>query len=214
MRVWTKRADGSAQAELVEGLPGDVWEMIQSPDGMPAVVRVRGNPGERDLLLVRSDGGDSTTVSLLSGEYDEFGATLSPDGAWLAYVSDESGRAEVYVRPFPEAGASRWQVSKVGGREPLWAHSGREIFYVNGDGVMVASQVSTAPTFKVDGEELLFPLGDDYTRENVHRAYDLTQDDQRFLMLRIVESTQVEVRSDLIMVENWFTELEEILGGE
>lgn len=212
MRVWTKRADGSAQAELFEELPGDVWEMIQSPDGAPAVIRVRGTPGDRDLMFVNSDGEDSTAVSLLSGAYDEFGATLSPDGKWLAYVSDESGRAEVYVRPFPEAGASRWQVSKEGGREPLWAHSGREIFYQNGDAAMVASRVTTAPTFRVDGEDLLFAMGDDYRREDVHRAYDVTQDDKRFVMLRIVEREQAEARSDLILVENWFTELEEIVG--
>ena len=118
------------------------------------------------------------------------------------------------MRPFPEAGASRWQVSKAGGREPLWAHNGREIFYVNGDGAIVASQVSTTPTFKVDGEEFLFSVGDEYRRESVHRAYDVTRDDQRFLMLRIVESTDAEVRSDLILVENWFTELEEIVGSE
>jgi len=210
--VWTKRADGSDQAVEFEGLPDHVWEVVQSPQGELAIIRV-GSGGEgRDLLLVQE--GDSATVSLLSGEYDEFGATLSPDGRWLAYVSDESNRAEVYVRPFPDAGTSRWQVSKVGGREPLWGHSGREIFYVNGDGAMVAAQVTTAPTFRVDGEESLFSVGNDYRRENVHRAYDVAQDDQRFLMLRIVESDDPESQSDLILVKNWFTELEQIVGGK
>ena len=114
----------------------------------------------------------------------------------------------------PDAGTSRWQVSKVGGREPLWGHSGREIFYVNGDGAMVAAQVTTAPTFRVDGEESLFSVGNDYRREDVHRAYDVTLDDQRFVMLRIVESDEEDSQSDLILVRNWFTELEQIVGTQ
>ncbi len=210
--LWAKRADGSDQAVEFVGLPHPVWEVVQSPEGEPALIRVGSGGSSRDLLLVQE--GDSATVSLLSGEYDEFGATLSPDGKWLAYVSDESDRAEVYVRPFPDAGASRWQLSKSGGREPLWSHSGREIFYVNGDGAMVASQVTTEPTFRVDGEVVLFPMDQDYRRDLVYRAYDVTQDDQRFVMLRIVESEDESAGSDLILVKNWFTELEEILGSE
>jgi serine/threonine-protein kinase len=209
--VWTKRADGSDQAVEFEGLPDPVWEVVHSPEGEPAVIRVGSGSG-RDLLLIQA--GDSTTTSLLSGSFDEFGATLSPDGKWLAYVSDESETAEVYVRPFPNAGASRWQLSKSGGREPLWAHSGREIFYVNGDGAMVASQVATEPTFRVDGEVVLFSMGQDYRRDEVYRVYDVTQSDQRFLMLRIVESDDEESQSSLLLVRNWFTELEEIVGEQ
>jgi serine/threonine-protein kinase len=209
--VWTKRADGSDQAVEFEGLPDPVWEVVHSPEGEPAVIRVGSGSG-RDLLLIQE--GDSTTTSLLSGSFDEFGATLSPDGKWLAYVSDESETAEVYVRPFPNAGASRWQLSKSGGREPLWAHSGREIFYVNGDGAMVASQVATEPTFRVDGEVVLFSMGQDYRRDDVYRTYDVTQSDQRFLMLRVVESDDEESKSSLLLVKNWFTELEQMVGGQ
>jgi serine/threonine-protein kinase len=208
--VWTKRADGSDQAVEFEGLPDPVWEIVHSPEGELALIRVGSGGDGRDLLLVQE--GDSTTVSLLSGEYDEFGATLSPDGEWLAYVSDESGSAEVYVRPFPDAGSSRRQLSKSGGREPLWSHSGREIFYVNGEGAMVASQVGTEQTFRVDGEVVLFPMGQDYRHDAVYRVYDVTQDDQRFVMMRVVESEGEE--ADLILVKNWFTEIEGILSGE
>ena len=75
---------------------------------------------------------DSAAVPLQVTEFAERSISLSPDGRWLAYVSTRSGRNEVYVRPFPDAGASLQQVSTDGGTEPVWAHSGRQLFYVNG----------------------------------------------------------------------------------
>jgi len=210
-RVWTKRADGSAPAEEFTGLPDPVWEVINSPVGELVAIRVGTSASNRDLLLVER--GPRTTVNLLSGEFHVFSATLSPDGRWLAYVSDESGRYEVYVRPFPDAGTGRWQLSASGGTEPLWAHSGRELFYVNGEGSMVTSSVTPSETFRIDGEAALFPLGKEYRRDRWYRTYDVTPDDQQFVMLRII-TPEGESESDLVLVENWFTEVEEILGGE
>ena len=210
--MWYKRADGSAQAEEVLDLEEDIWELVQSSDGNLAVIRTGGDDGGRDLHLVGS--GDSSTVTLLSGSFDEMSPTLSPDGRLMAYVSDESGRTEVYVRPFPDAGASRWQVSKNGGREPLWAHSGKELFYIGADGNMVAAQVTTEPTFGVDSEEILFSVGSAYFTDAVHRYYDVSADDQRFIMVRRLLSGDRSEQPDLILVENWFVELEQLVGSE
>jgi serine/threonine-protein kinase len=210
--VWHKRADGSAQAELVLDLEEEIWELVHSSDGNLAVVRTGGLTGDRDLHLVGS--GDSSSVTLLSGSFDEMSPTLSPDGRLMAYVSDESGRREVYVRPFPDAGASRWPVSKNGGTEPLWSHSGTELFYVNSDGEMIAAQVTTDPTFRIDGEEVLFSMGTDYHREAVNRYYDVSADDQRFVMIRWVRASDQSDMPDLILAENWLVELEELVGDK
>jgi serine/threonine-protein kinase len=207
--LWSKRSDGSAQAVAFERLSEqDVQEVVLSPQGQPTIVRVGSWEG-RDLLLVQE--GDAVD-ELLSEEHEEHSATLSPDGRWMAYVSDESGSTEVYVRPFPDASASRQQLSKSGGTEPLWSHSGREIFYINGGGSMVAAQVVTDPTFRIEGESVLFPT--EGVRDGVHRAYDVSRDDQRFVMLIPMERDDEETQDKLILVKNWFTELEEILGSE
>ena len=128
------------------------------------------------------------------------------DGRWLAYSSGVSGRKEVYVRPFPNAEDAMWQVSFDGGAEPVWAHSGRELFYRNAQRRLVAVEVSTDPTFEVGTHRLLFdtrpfPLNDD------HHFYAVSPDDRRFLFLRSVGAPAGTAPSELILVEHWMQEL-------
>ncbi len=130
--------------------------------------------------------------------------SLSPDGRWLAYSSNESGREEVYVRPFPP-GPGKWVVSRGGGNEPRWAHNGRELFYRSADGFMVAT-VRTTPTFAVTSIELLFV--DVYQRDGTHQQYDVMPDDQSFVMVR-AEANQRR----LTLVLNWFEELKAKVGN-
>jgi Tol biopolymer transport system component len=145
--VYVKRADGTGPAELLLDLDVPIWEASWSPDGTWLIVRVGGAAeAQRDILGIRP-GTDSVPVQLAATEFQETAPTLSPDGRWLAYASDETGQQEVYVRPFPETEGGKWQVSTDGGRSPLWAHSGRELFYLNGAGEMVAAQVVTEPSF-------------------------------------------------------------------
>ena len=80
----------------------------------------------RDLFALSPDG---DTLTLVASPFNERIPKLSPDGRWLAYSSDESGRQEIYVRPFPNTGDAKWQVSTNGGYFPMWAHSGGELFY-------------------------------------------------------------------------------------
>jgi serine/threonine-protein kinase len=122
------RADGVGQAELVLDLDGAINQAFFSPDGEWLVYRT----GRLDALDIyaRRVQGDTATVSLLARpDVNEHSPALSPDGRWLAYVSDESGRWEVYVRPFPDIDAGRWLVSVDGGSEPIWSNSGRALGY-------------------------------------------------------------------------------------
>jgi hypothetical protein len=132
----------------------------------------------------------------------ETSPALSPDGRWLAYVSDESGTAEVYVRPFPNTGDGRWQVSAQGGQEPVWAHSGKELFYrVAGTAnAQMVMEVTPGPTFVPGARRMLFPLGR-YSLSLSHQQYAVTPDDRRFVMIRATESDRVD---HLIAVENFF----------
>ena len=110
-------------------------------------------------------------------------AEISPDGRYLAYQSDESGRYEVYVRPFPQVDRGRWQISTGGATRPVWARSGRELFYLDESGALTAVPVQTSgPTFIVGSPATVFDTK--YVEPNPARHYDVSPDGQRFLMLK------------------------------
>ena len=207
--VWTKRADGSDTAELVLDRELDVQEAAYSPDRTWLVFR-EGTDEAADIYAVRLPM-DSAAVPLEVTGFIERAFSLSPDGRWLAYVSNRAGRNEVLVRPFPEAGASLQQVSANGGTEPVWAHSGRELFYVNGAAELVAVQVSTDAGFAAGQQEALFSVVG-YMRNTAKAMYDVTPDDQRFVMLRIGNEENA-LAPELILVENWAEELRERVGN-
>jgi serine/threonine-protein kinase len=204
--IWRRPADGSGTAESLFARPGrPVQDARWHPDDRTLLFR-EGPAGatQRDIgMLV--PGRDTTPTMLLTTTFNESTPRLSPDGRWLAYVSDESGRREVYVRPFPGP-AGRWQVSTDGGTQPLWAHSGREIFYRAADGALIAADVRAGATFEVGARRRLFSTtmfdGDaDYT------TYDVTPDDRRFLFIRQAGGTR-----ELVVVLNWFEELRQRTG--
>ena len=204
------RSDGSSLAPDTLLLTERVlWEILVGDVGQGVLFR-EGATGA-DANVGHRGQGDTTGTLLLNSPFDEHAIALSPDGRWLAYVSNFSGREEVYVRPFPEVGARRVQVSGNGGTEPVWAHSGRELFYRDGEGWMTAAAVTTEPEFQVTSRERLFDARI-YRSVVAYRAYDVARSDQRFVMLQAgeVEGTGA---ADMILVENWFTELRQVVEG-
>ena len=192
----------------------DIWAHAWSRDGRWLVFRdLASSPENRDIYALRV-GVDSVPVPLLNTRFNETAPTISPDGRWLAYVSNESGRAEVYVRPFPNVRDGSWQVSLDGGGEPKWAHSSRELFYREESRMMVA-QVAAGATFDVSARSVLFDAGPLIWRSDQYAygypVYDVSLDDQRFLMARLSEPTN-GTASELILVENFFEELKERVG--
>ena len=145
---------------------------------------------------------------IVTSGYDEAGSVLSPDSRWLAYVSNEQGGHEVFVRPFPDVNGGKWQVSSGGGSAPLWAHNGRELFYVSGVGgssarEMVAVQVETRPTFAAGRQTPLFP------HNGFNFIYDVTKDDQRFVMLsRLAPEGEAP---KLILAQNFLEKLKGVV---
>ena len=201
--LYWKPADMSAPEETIFEREGTQNQITFSQDGKWMVYR----EGDRAF-------NENTDLSYVdeSGEHHPFLHTnflernprLSPDGRWLAYVSNESGRDEVYVRAFPGPGGVQ-QISSGGGAEPKWAHNGRELFLRTLRGLM-AVEVRSEPTFSMGTREMLFTT-DDYQDNGNHTAYDVTPDDRQFVFVKSALS------QDLVVVLNWFEELRERVGN-
>ena len=138
----------------------------------------------RDLLQLALDGTRRVTP-LLQTKFDERNGIVSPDGRWLAYESNSSGSFEIYVRPFPNVGDGQWQVSTAGGRQPLWARSGKELFYVGADGALLRVPVEASGATWNAGTPMKLLDGRYYTGTGTSgRTYDVSPDGQRFLMIK------------------------------
>jgi Tol biopolymer transport system component len=197
-----RRADGVGQA--TRQLPATIafGHAFESNDGQWLILRrVIGDIGNGDIMAAKV--GDTTRIPLVATGATETTPALSPDGNWLAYASNESGTFEVYVRPFPHVATARWQVSTAGGTAPIWSHSGKELFFRNTHGDLVAAQVRTAPSFSVGEQKALFGLGS-FTFGGPVPLYAIAPDDKRFLMLR---ETTAGLSGMLVVSQNWFEEL-------
>jgi len=200
--VWMMSIDGSGDNELVIDSDAAIDEVEVSADGNWMVYRRGMQDGGRDLYVFKP-GSSAAGTPLVATDFDETSPALSPDGRWLAYVSAAGGQPNVYVRRFPE-GDGQWRVSPDGGTGPVWARSGRELFYVNGADSMVVVAVSPGRGFEFGEERGLFSTAS-YRTDFFHQPYDVTADGQRFVMIRINE-TDPPIE-DLIVVENFFVEL-------
>lgn len=203
--LYWKPADGSAPEDPIFTLDGKQNEITFSADGEWIVYRQGDRAFAENTDLIYTDSQLEEHRPFLATPFIERSPQLSPNGRWVAYVSNESGRDEVYVRAFPGPGGV-WQISTGGGIEPMWAHSGRELFYRSGEG-LVAVQVQAGATFAVGSREVLFRT--DAYRSNVnHTAYDVSADDETFVFVKSA------VSNELVVVLNWFEELKERVGGE
>jgi eukaryotic-like serine/threonine-protein kinase len=169
-----------------------------SSDGRFIVYEVA-DPNTRLDLWVLPVAGDQKPFPFLQTPANEYRASLSPNGRWMAYVSDEMGRSEVYVRPFPPAGG-KWQVSTDGGNQPRWRGDGKELFYLASDRILMAVDVRTdAATFESGTPRALFEtrLGIEDTDGD---SYAVTADGQRFLLNSLVEEANY---SPITVVLDW-----------
>jgi serine/threonine-protein kinase len=210
--VWTKRADGTGAPELLYDHETRVTESFWSPDGEWLVLRggaASAAQGTRDIVAVRP-GVDPEVLPLLVEAYDEQQPMLSPDGRWLAYVSDENGSNDVFVRPFPDVDAGKWQVSANGGIMPLWANSGRELFYVDPSNRLIAVQVGFESGFEMGDREELFTIPYWYRTTDTNSVYGVSPDDQRFLMARAYQP-QEGSPSSFVLVQNFGEELKRLV---
>jgi len=193
-------ADGSGAPESLMTSAGNWFPTGFTPDGRGLVYHGVAPQGSMAEIGTSSVTGDRSGHQLLASAFHNYDPSVSPDGRWIAYMSNESGRMEVYVRPFPGPGG-RWQVSLDGGAEPVWSPTGREIFYRDGERMMAAA-VREQGAFEVLSRTQLFS-GPYNVTNNVLTNYDVSRDGQRFLMVLPVEGAEQSVYVTL----NWFDQL-------
>ncbi len=181
-----------------------------SPSGTELVFRDQGNPETNDDIGMIVIGGDAEPVWLLREPHIERNAELSPDGRWMAYQSDESGRFEIYVRPFPNVDDDRVQVSNASGLKPLWSRDGRELFYLElgpPERLISVSVETTETDFSFGARTPIL----DWSYLGVFdegRTYDVSLDGQQFLAIKVGGT---EGRTpQIIVVQNWFEELKRL----
>jgi serine/threonine protein kinase len=210
--VWDffiKAADGSSEPEHLESGPFADWNPHWSRDGKYIVYHVLGETTrQRDIWYIEMNH-DRTPKTFLETDFDEGVPQLSPDSRYLAYQSDESGRFEVYVKPFP-AGEGKWQVSVSGGHHPRWSPLGDELFYAEG-GTLMAVNAKTEPGFLretprplFDSEEAGFLLGVNPWSLFNPLIYDVSPDGERFLVVQNVGGRT----EAMTIVENWHVEFD------
>jgi Tol biopolymer transport system component len=206
--LYSKPVDGSGEAiqltDHQEYTMGSSW----SPDGTRLAFQKERPEHGSDIWMLPLDG---EPEMFLGTPFDEGRPAFSPDGRWLAYDSDESGRTEVYVLPYPGQGG-KVQVSAGGGRGPLWARSGRELFYRNGN-KMMAVAVSTEPELSLSKPEVLFERPYRFLSSRWQFIdYDVAPDGEHFVMVQEVADDPGP--SQLNVVLNWFEELKRLAPTE
>jgi hypothetical protein len=125
--------------------PTQQFACFVTPDGAEVILRQAGQVQDLMRMSLQPPG---TPQPLIETMFSELNAELAPAGQWLAYQSNESGRFEVYVRPFPKVDAGKWQVSTDGGRVPLWSRDGQELFYVSLEGVLMGVRVELGSSWR------------------------------------------------------------------
>jgi Tol biopolymer transport system component len=180
-----------------------------SPDGSLLLVETRNleDASPKSEIFALPLNGERTLRPFLQTKFSEYSGRFSPDGRWVVYLSDESGRLEVFVRPYPGPGG-KWQISTEGGDVPRWSRSGRELFYWQGGDKMMVVDVETKPTFRAGRARTLFEGR--YFCHGVN-FYDVTSDGTRFLMIKEdpAESGPAQVK----VVLNWFEEVKRRVPG-
>ena len=197
--------DGSSPMERLTPSEYEQWPGSWSSNGK-TVAFVEGHQDTgNDIMLLDTRSGH--VMPFLNSEFDEAYPEFSPDGRWIAYTSDESKRSEVYVRAFPGPGMKQ-QVSSEGGDEPLWARNGKQLFYRREDQVWVVD-VRTDGGFAATKPRLLFEKPG-YGYGYPIRAYDLSLDSQRFLIVK-EEQRKPSPATEMILVQNWFEEIKRLV---
>ncbi len=211
--LYWQRADGTGEAERLTESKNPQFPMSWHPSGRFLAINELNPQTSFDILILPLTGDEASgwepgkPTVFLNGPFYETAAAFSPDGRWLAYSSNESGRVEVYVRPFPGPGG-KWQVSTVGGRLPTWSRSRKELLYLGEDGrILVAGYTVEGDSFRAEKPRV-------WSRGPVPQSsfgtYDLHPDGERVAVLK-ASGEEAEARRDkVVFIQNFFDELRRI----
>jgi hypothetical protein len=198
--TWRQRADGSGEPEL---LVDAMWPSDASREG---VLSLRGTSQAGPAGILTYDLRDGSLADFVATNAREHMARFSPDGRWLAYTSNESGRDEVYVRPYPRTEGVARLVSLNGGAGPVWAPDGATLYYRGAAGDIMAVQTTTSPTFNAGRPQPVFRYVGRFRMSGTDVAYDIHPDGSRFIMVSELDDP-TWFASRINIVQNWFAEL-------
>ncbi len=203
LSILLRRADGSGEPQVLP-TPDRARLCDWSRDGKYLFYELLNPDASGDLWYLerKEDGNGWEPHVFLQTPFAELAAQLSPDGEHVAYVSDESGQPEIYVRPFPKR-EGKTTVSTNGGRQPRWSRDGKELFYAEGS-TLVAVSVSTAPKFSVGSATRLFEQRT--LAKAPYPQYDVSEDGQRFVFAELAGDFE---EPSIQVVQNWFAEFKE-----
>lgn len=174
--LYRKPAGTGGKEEVLVESPVDKFASDWSRDGRYLIYYQIDPKTKYDIWVLPLDG-DRKPFPLLASEFNEHRTTLSPDGKWLAYTSDETSTDEIYVQSFPSLG-NKWKVSVNGGTRPIWSHDGKELFYIAADRKLMAATVKAGAKFETGKPAALFEV-----RQSTTRFYDVSPDGRRFLLI-------------------------------
>jgi serine/threonine-protein kinase len=205
--TWQSASGAGGPERLIEGSRSR-YATSFAPDGSRLVFREEADAGlDIGVLSLGATRGAELTIQT---EHSELNPEISPDGRWLAYESNQSGSAEIYVRPFPDVDAGLWQVSAGGGVQPAWARNGRELFYRTVDGALMAVPVELKPRFVAGAPAKIFEGR--YFSGGPYRAYDVSPDGKRFLVItRGAATGNTASAPGIVVVQNWTEELKRLV---
>jgi dipeptidyl aminopeptidase/acylaminoacyl peptidase len=203
--VYQTPADRSGAATLMRADPRAVDEAELSRDGRWLIYR-SGSGGGRDIYAVRP-GTDSVPVPLVISPFEDYAPVAVARRTLAGVRIGRIGPSRSVRAAVPERRGGALAGVASGGREPVWAHSGQELFYRNGAGELVAAAVAPVPSFRVTSERVLFPTRD-YVVDGLHASYAVNPDDRSFLFVRLPPGA----KSQLVVVLNWLDELNAKVG--
>jgi serine/threonine-protein kinase len=208
--LFWQAADGSGAVERLTESPNTQYPSAVSPDGR-RVIFTEANPNTTDDVMMMELDGTRRVTPLVRSPFNERNGSVSPDGRWLAYEANDSGRVDVYVRPFPDVNGGHWQVSTTGGTRPIWARSGQELIYASPTGALMRVGVSRGPTWAATTPTEVVKQGYYTIPQWWGLSYDISPDGQRFLMLKEGGADGSAMPASIIVVQNWVDELKRLV---
>jgi serine/threonine-protein kinase len=208
--LFWQAADGAGAAERLTEGPDTQYPTGVSPDGRRLIFTDESPTTANDVMAIELDATRRVTP-LVQSAFNERNGTVSPDGRWLAYEANDSGRFEIYVRPFPDVNSGLSQVSTTGGTRPIWSRSGQELVYVSPTGALMEVRVARGSSWAATTPTVVVKEGYFTNLNWWGRSYDISPDGQRFLMIKEGGIDGTATPTSIIVVQHWVEELKRLV---
>jgi Tol biopolymer transport system component len=225
--LFWQAADGSGAVERLTESSNTQYPTGVSPDGRRLIFTDEFPATSNDVMAIELDATRPSTSSgrgepveprrvtpLVQTPFSERNGTVSPDGRWLAYEANDSGRFEIYVRPYPDVNSGRSQVSTTGGTRPIWTRKGQELVYVSPTGALMAVEVARGPSWAATTPTLLVREGYFTIPSWWGRSYDVSPDGERFLMIKEGGPDGTAAPTSIVVVQHWVEELKRLVPAK